>query len=187
MKPVFHSHLFFLLFLLAVRTPDAMSGQPEIIHGHVLPPEPDPKINNTTLLGIDSNHNGVRDDVERWVIKRYADEKRFPRAKTAIALQYAKAAQIVIQTPEKAYENRSFEYLNNAEDCAWYLLESREDRVTFEEIRIFDAEFKDHVFNTKLRLLNYTKFNAALSGHTFAGPVHYSVDACDTNIDAFHE
>ena len=43
----------------------------EIIHGHRLPPEPDPKINNSTLLGTDSNNNGIRDDVERWIYKRY--------------------------------------------------------------------------------------------------------------------
>ncbi len=43
----------------------------KVIHGHRLPPEPDPKINNSTLLGIDSNNNGVRDDVERWIYTRY--------------------------------------------------------------------------------------------------------------------
>ena len=35
------------------------------VNGHILPPEPDPKVNNATLGGVDSNNNGVRDDVER--------------------------------------------------------------------------------------------------------------------------
>jgi len=43
----------------------------EIIHGHLLPPEPDPAINNATLGGIDSNGNGVRDDVERAIYKKF--------------------------------------------------------------------------------------------------------------------
>lgn len=43
----------------------------ETINGHILPPEPYPKANNATLLGIDSNNNGVRDDVERWIYKTY--------------------------------------------------------------------------------------------------------------------
>ena len=43
----------------------------ETINDYELPPEPDPKINNATLLGIDSNNNGVRDDVERWIYKTY--------------------------------------------------------------------------------------------------------------------
>ncbi|WP_457597752.1 hypothetical protein, partial [Hydrogenimonas sp.] len=42
------------------------------VDGHHLPPEPDPKINNATLLGVDSNNNGVRDDVERWIYKTYS-------------------------------------------------------------------------------------------------------------------
>lgn len=41
---------------------------------YTLPPEPDPKINNSTLLGIDSNNNGVRDDVERWIYMEYKDK-----------------------------------------------------------------------------------------------------------------
>jgi hypothetical protein len=39
------------------------------VNGHSLPPEPDSKVNNAALFGIDSNHNGVWDDVERWIIK----------------------------------------------------------------------------------------------------------------------
>jgi len=175
--------LLFYFSILAV----LQAAEQEIINGHILPPEPDSKINNATLLGIDSNDNGVRDDVERWIVKKYATEKRFPKAKTAIALQYAKASQIIIQEPEKAYENRTFELLDRADNCGWYLVESRNGRVTFEDIRIFNSEFKDHVFNTKQRLLNYVKYNAVLSGHTFAVPIHYSIDYCDTDIDAFNE
>jgi Repeat of unknown function (DUF5648) len=37
----------------------------ETINGIVVPPAPDSLLNNTTLAGIDSNSNGVRDDVER--------------------------------------------------------------------------------------------------------------------------
>ena len=46
------------LVLLLLLTSNTFS---ETINGHTLPPEPDPKINNSTLLGIDSNNNGVRE------------------------------------------------------------------------------------------------------------------------------
>ena len=59
------------LILLLLLTTNIYS---ETIHGHILPPKPDPKINNSTLLGIDSNNNGVRDDVERWIYKTYKDK-----------------------------------------------------------------------------------------------------------------
>ena len=32
-----------------------------------LPPEPDPTANSATLSGVDSNGNGIRDDVERAI------------------------------------------------------------------------------------------------------------------------
>lgn len=60
-----------------------------VINGHTLPPEPDPAINNSTLLGIDSNNNGVRDDVEIYIYKRFSKEAEFPKTMTAIAMQYA--------------------------------------------------------------------------------------------------
>jgi hypothetical protein len=39
----------------------ATSKSVEVINGYTLPPEPDEKINNSTLLGINSNKNGIRD------------------------------------------------------------------------------------------------------------------------------
>ncbi|MDR1007671.1 MAG: hypothetical protein LBL65_03805, partial [Campylobacteraceae bacterium] len=47
------------------------TGGGEIKHGYQLPPCPDPKINDSTLLGIDTNNNGVRDDVEIWIYNTY--------------------------------------------------------------------------------------------------------------------
>lgn len=54
-----------------------------IINGVAVPPEPD-TIANATLLGVDSNHNGVRDDVERQIATTYG----------AKANQYTAAMQV---------------------------------------------------------------------------------------------
>ena len=35
----------------------------------MLPPEPDPILNDTTIHGIDANKNGVRDDIEIYIYK----------------------------------------------------------------------------------------------------------------------
>lgn len=45
--------------------------QMEKINGIEVPPQPDEKNNNSTLAGIDSNNNGVRDDVERGIAKEF--------------------------------------------------------------------------------------------------------------------
>ena len=52
---------------------------PEIVNGYVLPPMPDKKLNDATLKGIDSNDNGIRDDVEREL---YQDKFLFKNKKT---------------------------------------------------------------------------------------------------------
>lgn len=49
----------------------------ETINGIVVPPEPDPVKNNATLAGIDSNSNGVRDDVERDISLHITKDKDF--------------------------------------------------------------------------------------------------------------
>lgn len=38
---------------------------PIVINGHTVPAEPEPAANGSTVAGVDSNSNGVRDDVER--------------------------------------------------------------------------------------------------------------------------
>ncbi len=55
-----------------------------------LPLEPDSVANNATLVGVDSNQNGIRDDVERAIYLKYKDNKRAVIA----MLQYAKELQM---------------------------------------------------------------------------------------------
>ena len=55
-----------------------------------LPPEPDSVQNNATLVGVDSNNNGIRDDVERAIYLQYKDNQRAVVA----MLQYAKELQM---------------------------------------------------------------------------------------------
>ncbi|MCC7500789.1 hypothetical protein IT396_03255 [Candidatus Nomurabacteria bacterium] len=55
-----------------------------------LPAEPDVATNNSTLVGVDSNQNGIRDDVERAIYNKY---KSTPKVAIAM-LQYAKALQM---------------------------------------------------------------------------------------------
>ena len=81
-----------LLTLLLLTTIHAQ----EVINGHVLPPEPDPVKNNATLLGIDVNHNGVRDDVERWIYKTYKDKHPIH---IDIAMQAARASRKILEKP----------------------------------------------------------------------------------------
>jgi len=173
-------------------------AKPEVINGYTLPPEPDPKINNATLLGVDSNHNGIRDDVERWIIAHYAKDPKYPKTKTAIALQYAKASQYIIShDPKHAYENKTYEIFDRAMDCEGYWLNTitkdmnSSAYIDFSlENNIFGDNFKSKMFNTKERTKAYWQFNGSLSGHMLGGGggiMSSTKDKCDTDIDTLGE
>lgn len=174
------------------------------INGHTLPPEPDPKINNSTLLGIDSNNNGVRDDVERWIYKRYSQDPEYSKTKTAIAMQHGRAYQFIMANdPQNAFENKSYKKMDYASDCKWYwyrmipkeLNMSRIERsIVSREFRlknkIYDDEYKGKLFNTKLRMKAYFYYNSSLSGHILGGGggvLSSTKDKCDFDIDSLGE
>jgi hypothetical protein len=51
------------------------SSNTQTINGIAVPPLPEPTRNNSTLAGIDTNNNGVRDDVERYIATKFGDNK----------------------------------------------------------------------------------------------------------------
>ncbi len=70
----------------------------EIINGVIIPPIPDSTSNKASIKGVDSNNNGLRDDVERFIAKEFGpDAILYEKAKEhAITLQGA----IINPTPE---------------------------------------------------------------------------------------
>ena len=141
-----------------------------------------------TLLGTDANNNGVRDDVEAYINKRfqgfYNAEKDW-----AIAMQYAKATQILIQEPEKAYESKTYIMMEDAHDCQAYVFDqeggnSWESWLEYSQAhKVYDAEFKDIIFNTRERLEAYMQYNDSLSGHVYDSRPAVK-EKCEVDIDA---
>lgn len=155
-----------------------------------LPNEVDEKLNNSTLLGIDSNNNGIRDDVEIYVIKRYAQDPDFPKTKTALAMQYAWASQKILENPVL----ESKKYSDDAIDCQFYWINNkRKNMSTLDGLRysvkhkVFnDSNTKDRIYNTRERIEQKFSYNAALSGNIFDGR-RGSIDNCQVNIDELGE
>lgn len=69
-----------------------VSGNEGVINGIAVPPEPDPALNDATLAGVDSNNNGVRDDVERMIAREFGDST----SKYQEVMRFAAAEQRVI-------------------------------------------------------------------------------------------
>jgi hypothetical protein len=154
----------------------------EIVNGFVLPPYPDPKINDSTLLGIDSNNNGVRDDVERWLIFKYKDDHRIV---TEIGFQTARAAQIIIKDPSKAKE--TYPILDAAQDCNWYFENYANlfnDHILIDHDIIASTAFKTVQFNTKERIKAFFAYDKALSGEVYElTPIDELKSQCNFDID----
>jgi len=154
---------------------DSIASGPVTLHvywevnGHRLPPEPDPKVNNSTLLGVDSNHNGIRDDVERWIYERYKNKHPIM---IALAMDAAQAYQEALKSPthyKKAHQMSS-DYL----DCKNYYSVSAQfigEPTLLNEDDSYDLK---NVFsaaiNTKERIRAYLKYDESLSGGIYALP-----------------
>ncbi len=150
------------------------------INGYLLPPEPDKIVNNATLLGVDSNSNGVRDDVERYIINKYNDEK----IAIEIGFQYARAYNAVIEDPANAEE--IMKVLDAAQDCKGYFT-FHADRFG-DPILIVDKsspkKFRSMVINTEDRIRAYLMYDRALSGGVYTSlPARERKNQCSFDVE----
>ena len=143
------------------------------INGYKLPPEPDEILNNSTLLGIDVNGNGVRDDVERKIIETYREP-----IKIELMMDMAEVGQMILENPVgDAIVNQK--KTSRITDCALYL-----DDLHMEPSNRFKF-YKNNMYNTKQRVRAYLDFNQALSGGVYgSGPADWTADACSFDVDA---
>ncbi len=132
------------------------------VDGHRLPPEPDPKINNATLLGVDVNNNGVRDDVERRVYATY--KKAIERA---VMMQAFKTAQAMLADPDLVKNARKWEEkIWKAYSCKNYLADS--NKMRYIKSKKLSKNIENWQFNTEERVKKYFTYDRALSGGVFS-------------------
>ncbi|MFT5661588.1 MAG: hypothetical protein ACI9TV_002235 [Sulfurimonas sp.] len=133
------------------------------INGYKLPPEPDPVINNSTILGVDFNNNGVRDDVERFIVSKYKDNHVIV---SEIGLQGARAYQMIVDNPLNKEENHKA--LHDAMDCNFYFKDYSElygDPILVDHsIR---STFHNLQLNTKSRVQAYMEYDKQMSGGVY--------------------
>jgi len=141
-----------------------------------VPVPPDPgKAGKETIAGIDANANGVRDDVERFIVFSYPDLTPEQGNTRSALFQYAGAAQESLIVSDSKEESRALSAdLLHALDCLRYISGDLDtaDRMS--------AETEAHVLNTVRRSTAYSKFNSQLSGKVFEGtPVGELSSQCE--------
>jgi len=153
---------------LVVDTDWKPSQEVIVINGHTLPPELSPAINNSTLLGVDSNGNGVRDDVEIWIYKKYKDKHPIH---IDIAMQAGRAWQKVLEDPMKAKDIHPI--VDAPTYCEGYY---KINAKYFNESILINEDINTKyfrrkiLFNTKERLKAFWQFDKLLSGNSYTLP-----------------
>ncbi len=124
------------------------------VNGHRLPPEPDKALNDTTLLGIDTNNNGIRDDVERWIYETY----KHP-IERAVFIQLAKALQYRVGNEDRDKNERIKDEIKAGECYVYWSLVA--NKISFYD---FHATLEQKQFNTIDRKNNDKNFQKKFNG-----------------------
>ena len=147
------------------------------VMGKNLPPQPNQKINDSTIAGIDANNNYIRDDVELAIFKEYPNSPKIREAE----LQYAQALQL-----ELTQVNRSETLIpvmkkeNKAIDCIGETGPQKVDADGLKNINNKKKEVENFVLNTDLR--KNTELN--IINKYMAGYASLPGDECDIKLSS---
>jgi len=147
------------------------------VMGKNLPPDPGAEADKT-VVGVDANRNGIRDDVELAIFKEYPKS-----AKTrAVLLQYALALQMEMTLPILNRETATAvveDTESRADICIWSL-SSRNDMDKFTaDIEKYRDFVKKQQVNTEKRK-KYTQ-----NFYKYVGSYTSSNDSCDIDSKLF--
>ena len=134
----------------------------------ILPPDPS-ESGKATLAGVDSDRDGVRDDIQRYIVLTYPDQPEIQKA----LRQYAKAHQDYIlgaDDPLKTKENAI--KADKSIECLFSKATTDSHSKIFDQIH---AEF----LNTKERILANSKADSHLSGQVFSDINKDKAKSCD--------
>jgi hypothetical protein len=123
-----------------------------VIHDKPVPPDPG-EAGKATLEGIDSDDDGVRDDIQRWIVLTYVSS----RTVQAALFQYSRAAQLfLINADNKDLARQNDVMRQRGTECLLYIRPG-----DGWEIR---DEIRAQLLNTRSRALAYSKGDLQLSG-----------------------
>lgn len=138
-----------------------------------LPPDPGPD-GKQTLLGIDSDADGVRDDIQRYIHFTYPNEEKVKLALTEVAKQYQ--TLLFRSNDPNAVFNNATKMARHGE-CLDYI----KGEIAADILAALRAE----ILNTKDRSLAYIEYSNNLSGESILGrPLADWKNSCAFDVDA---
>ncbi len=139
----------------------------------VLPPDPG-EAGRQTLLGIDSDSDGVRDDIQRYIYFAYPDDEKVRVAMTQLAIEY-QGLLSQASDPDAAF-NHATRMARHGE-CLDYI----QGEIASDTLAALKAEF----LNTRERSLAYINYSNTLGGEIILGaPFQNWKNSCNFDVDA---
>lgn len=133
--------------------------------GYILAPMPDSTENSKTIAGIDSNNNGVRDDVEIWIHTEYQDKDT-----RQVMMQHARSEQnILLNVNSKKDVHSAWDIMDKSQDC---------ERELFGWKTKHYRTISSKTLNTKIRV-NKNKQADRLFGGEVYGDAKYDGSPCE--------
>jgi len=162
--------LFYSLVVFVFVSTDLVQGNNN--SNFVLPPDPG-KEGKETLLGIDTDGDGVRDDIQRYIYFTYPDDKKLRLGLTYYAIEFQGVLKDA-NDREAAYDHAN--KMARHGECLYYL----KGRDSFDIIDLLLAE----ILNTRERSIAYIKYSDNLGGRFIRGaPRKEWKDSCSFDVD----
>ncbi|MDM8569378.1 hypothetical protein QUF50_07720 [Thiotrichales bacterium HSG1] len=116
------------------------------------------------LKGVDSNENGIRDDIDQLIEQKFSYSPKIKRA----AEQEARALQQFMEAKTKEAALEAAEQIARATSCTFKVLP---DPIRdYEKRKVLSNEIEIWITNTKERLFNYLESSKLVGGAYFMQP-----------------
>jgi hypothetical protein len=138
-----------------------------------LPPDPG-EAGKRTLQGTDCDHDGVRDDIQRYIYFAYPNEEKTRLALTEVAKQY-QILLMQVNDPDAVFNNAT--RMARHGECIWF--------VKGEDAADILAALRAEILNTKERSIAYINYSNGLAGEIILGrPLADWKNSCTFDVDA---
>ena len=140
----------------------------------ILPQDPG-REGKQTLLGIDSDSDSVRDDIQRYIYYAYPDNELIRVALTQVAIEYQ---GLLSQANDREAVLYHAKRMSSHGECLDFI----QGEIASDTL----ASLKAQVLNTKERSLAYIKYNNNIAGKIIIGaPLKDWKKSCTFNPDDF--
>lgn len=151
---------------------DCNALTPDDDTGVNLPPDPGEE-GKKTLLGIDTDGDGVRDDIQRYIYFTYPDDKKLRLGLTYYAIEFQGVLKDA-NDREASYDHATKMHRNV--ECLFYLKDE-------EAIDICNA-LRAKILNTRERSMAYITYSDNLGGRVISGaPLKEWKGSCSFDVD----